>query len=227
MKAPRSRAARRALALYDDAPRGDRLHTAVRWWTAPFADLELEVPLAGPVLEVGCGHGLLSCYLAVTSTARQVVGVDIDVDKVAVARRAAAHLRPGEADVTFAVTDGALPTVEGGWRSIVVADVLYLLGRPGRDALLAECVDALAPGGLLVVKEIDVVPRWKARVATAQELLATRVLRITEGDEVDFATPAELADTLGSLGCTTLVKRLDHGYPHPHCVVLATRDLHP
>lgn len=227
MKAPRSPAARGALALYDDAPRADRLHTVVRWWTAPFADLELEVPLAGPVLEVGCGHGLLSCYLAVASTARRVVGVDIDVDKIAVARRAAAHLRPGEADVTFAVTDGALPTVEGGWRSIVVADVLYLLGRTGRDALLAECVDALAPGGLLVVKEIDVVPRWKARVATAQELLATRVLRITEGDEVDFATPGELAGTLETLGCTTLVKRLDHGYPHPHCVVLATRGLHP
>jgi SAM-dependent methyltransferase len=194
----------------------------VRWWTAPFADLELEVPLAGSVLEVGCGHGLLSCYLAIASRARQVVGVDIDVDKVDVARAAAGRLRPAEADVTFQVSGGELPRREGGWRSIVIADVLYLLGRDGRARLLDECVDALAPGGLLVVKEIDTRPAWKARLARAQELAATRLLRITEGDEVDFAAPVELAALLEARGCTTMVKRLDHGYLHPHCVVLAT-----
>lgn len=222
MKGPRSPAARRALSLYDDAPRSDRLHTVVRWWSAPFADLELEVPLAGPVLEVGCGHGLFSNYLAVAGRARRVVGIDIDVEKIEVARAATAHLRPGEADVRFEVSDGTVPPIEGGWRSIVIADVLYLLGAEGRERLLEECVDALAPGGLLVVKEIDRAPAWKARLATVQELLATRVLRITEGDEVEFADPRRLASLLEAAGCTTMVKRLDHGYPHPHCVVLAT-----
>ena len=48
-------------------PRGDRFHTAVRWWTAPFAALEREVPLAGDILEVGCGHGVFSTYMAITS----------------------------------------------------------------------------------------------------------------------------------------------------------------
>lgn len=227
MKAPRSPAARRALGLYDDEPRGDRFHTVVRWWTAPFADLELEVPLAGDVLEVGCGHGLLACYLAIASRARHVVGVDIDVDKVATARRAAGRLRPGEADVRFEVSDGTLPRTGGGWRSIVIADVLYLLGREGRERLLGECVEALAPGGLLVIKEVDTVPVWKVQLARVQELAATRLLRITEGDEVDFAPPADLARFLEGRGCTTMIKRLDHGYVHPHCVVLATRPPDP
>jgi 2-polyprenyl-3-methyl-5-hydroxy-6-metoxy-1,4-benzoquinol methylase len=222
VKGPRSPAARRALALYDPEPLGDRVHTRVRWWTAPFADLELEVPLEGPILEVGCGHGLLSCYMALAARARTVVGTDIDADKIDVARRAAARLRPEEGQVRFEVAGDDLPRVEGGWRSIVIADVLYLLGDEGRRSLLDACVDAAAPGGLLVIKEIDVVPRWKASVATAQELAATRLLRITEGEEVEFATPADLAAHLGSRGCSTTVKRLDHGYPHPHCVILAT-----
>jgi SAM-dependent methyltransferase len=200
VRGPVSPAARRALALYDAEPLGDRVHTVVRWWTAPFADLELEVPLDGPILEVGCGHGLLSCYMALAGRARSVVGTDIDAEKIEVARRAAARLRAGEADVRFEV---------GG-------------GDEGRRRLLDQCVDASAPGGLLVVKEIDVVPRWKARLATVQELAATRVLRITEGEEVDFATPAALTAHLEQRGCTTMVKRLDHGYPHPHCAILAT-----
>jgi SAM-dependent methyltransferase len=222
VRGPVSPAARRALALYDAEPLGDRVHTLVRWWTAPFADLELEVPLDGPILEVGCGHGLLSCYMALAGRARSIVGTDIDAEKVEVARRAAARLRPGEADVRFEVGGDDLPRVDGGWRSIVIADVLYLLGDEGRRRLLDQCVDASAPGGLLVVKEIDVVPRWKARLATVQELAATRVLRITEGEEVDFATPAALTAHLEQRGCTTMVKRLDHGYPHPHCAILAT-----
>lgn len=222
MKGPRSPAARRALELYAEAPAGARLHTTVRWWTAPFAALELEVPLAGPVLEVGCGHGLFSAYLALAGRARHVVGTDIDGDKIAVARAAARRLRPGEADLRFEVGDGAVPRIEGGWRSIVLADVLYLLGGAGRRAMLDDCVDALAPGGLLVVKEVDTRPRWKALLATVQELAATRVVRITEGSEVDFAEPRELAAHLEALGCPTMVKRLDHGYPHPHCLILAT-----
>ena len=228
MRPPRTPAARRALALWDDAPLGDRFHTRARWWTAPFAALELEVPLAGHVLEVGCGHGVFSTYLALTSHARHVVGVDIDADKSARAREAASELRPGEADVSFRVSpSGEVPQRDGGWDAIVFADVLYLLTRERREALLAECASALAPGGLLVVKEVDTQPPFKAKVAQLQEVLATRVLRITDGDALDFPSADELESVLVGLGLSTMAKRIDHGYLHPHCVVLGTRPTTP
>ena len=224
MKPPRSPAARRVLALWDDAPKGDRFHTAMRWWTAPFAALEHEVPLAGDILEVGCGHGVFSTYLAITSRARRVVGVDIDADKIALARSVAEGLEPGEGDVRFEVSpSGAVPTIEGGWRCIVFADVLYLLPREGREALLAECARALAPGGLLVVKEVDTQPAFKARLAQFQEVLATRVFKITAGETLDFPSSAELEAVVAAQGLATMAKRIDHGYLHPHCVVLGTR----
>ena len=223
MKPPRSPAARRVLALWDDAPKGDRFHTAARWWTAPFAALEREVPLSGDILEIGCGHGVFSTYMAITSRARHVVGVDIDADKIALADRAAANLDPGEGDVSFRVSpSGEVPHIDGGWRGIVFADVLYLLDRAHRDALLAECAGALAPGGLLVVKEVDTEPVVKARIAQFQEVLATRVLHITDGDALDFPSARELQAVLDGLGLQTTAARLDHGYLHPHCVVVGT-----
>ena len=224
MRPPRSPAARRVLALWDDAPFGDRFHTVMRWWTAPFAVLEHEVPLAGDILEVGCGHGVFSTYLAITSRARRVVGVDIDADKIALARAAADRLDAGEGDVSFQVSpSGEVPTIDGGWRAIVFADVLYLLPRQRREALLAECAAALAPGGLLVVKEVDTVPPVKAKLAQWQEVLATRVLKITDGEALDFPSSAELEGVVAGLGLSTMAKHIDRGYLHPHCVVLGTR----
>ncbi len=228
MKPPRTPAARRVLALWDDAPRGDRFHTAARWWTAPFAALEREIPLSGDILEVGCGHGVFSTYMAICSRSRHVVGVDIDADKIELAQQAAARLEPGEGDVSFRVSpSGEVPRHDGGWDCIVFADVLYLLTAERRDALLAECAEALAPGGLLVVKEVDTEPALKARIAQFQEVLATRVLRITDGDALDFPSAGELRDVLDGLGLETRAKRFDKGYLHPHCVVLGTRPLGP
>lgn len=220
MRGPRSGAARRALGLYADAPRGDRFHTVVRWWSAPFDAVEAHVPLTGRVLEVGCGHGVLSAYMALCSPSRHVLGVDVDADKIALARAAAGSLDPGEADVRFeAIEPGGLP--EGEFDAIVIADVLYLLGADARSRLLDECVAHLAPDGVMVVKEIDLHPRWKARLAVIQERIATGVLGITEGDHVAFAAPAELVDRLRGHGLVVTQQRLDRGYPHPHLLIEA------
>lgn len=222
MRRPASPAARRALALYDDAPRGDRFHVRFRWWTCPFDAIEAQVPASGRVLEVGCGHGLLSLFLALSSPQRSVSGVDIDEHKIALARRAVAHLRPGEADATFATVEPA-GFAEGRYDAIVIADVLYLLGAAARQVLLQQCVDHLDDGGVLLVKETDRLPRWKGAITVAQERLATGVLRITEGDEVEFAPPAELAAPLVAAGLDVTVERVDRGYLHPHVLIIARR----
>lgn len=224
MQRPSAPAARRAIARYDDAPRGDRFHVRFRWWTCPFAAVEAQVPRAGRVLEVGCGHGLLSLYLALSGPDRVVLGVDIDEHKIALAERAAAGLRPEEAQVSFATVtpDGFAP---GRFDAIVIADVLYLLGADARRTLLARCVEHLEPGGVLLVKETDRVPRWKGALTVAQEELATRVLRITEGDQVSFAPPGEFVAQLRDAGLDVSTERVDRGYPHPH--VLITARAHP
>ncbi|CAM8657306.1 UbiG 2-polyprenyl-3-methyl-5-hydroxy-6-metoxy-1,4-benzoquinol methylase [Acidimicrobiia bacterium] len=224
MKAPKSPAARRTMALWSAAPRSSRLHTTIRWWSAPFTELELEVPLAGDVLEVGCGHGIFTVFLGISSRARRVVGIDIDSDKIALAKSAASGLRPGEAEVDFDVMPaGSIPALEGGWRAIVFADVLYLMHPEDRAAILSACFEALAPGGLLIVKEVDTRPRMKALLAQFQEILSTRVFRITRGSHLDFPSLTELESLMTELGMSTIAKHIDHGYIHPHCVVIGTK----
>ena len=202
MRPPRSVAAKRTLALWRDLPRSARLHTNIRWRTAPFEALEVQVPRSGNILEVGCGHGVFTTFLAISSPDRSVVGIDIDGEKIAL---------------------GDVPLIDGGWDAIVFADVLYLLPVEARTALLAECVEALSPYGLLVVKEVDTSPKFKAQMAQFQEFLATKVLRITHGNALNFPSAVELEAIMTSDGLETKMSRLDKGYFHPHCVVIGRK----
>jgi cyclopropane fatty-acyl-phospholipid synthase-like methyltransferase len=205
---------------YRGLGRGDRFHVAVRWRSCPFPQVEQHVPRAGRVLDLGCGHGAFALYLAATAPDRDVTGVDVDEAKLASARRAAAL---ADLRVRFVhAADGTPP--EGPWDAITVVDVLYLLGRAAALALLAGAARTLAPGGALVVKEIDVRPRWKYELARAQEIVSTRVTRITEGTGVAFVPPDELEAAMTSAGLTVDRVPLGRGSVHPHLLFVGRRE---
>lgn len=201
-----------------------RLHTAVRWWTCPFPAVEAAVPRTGRILEVGCGHGLLSLYLALTAAGRRVVGVDVDGAKVEEARAAAGRLEPREvSEVGFtAVPPGWLP--DGPADAVVIADVLYLLAPEDQRRLLQRCAGCVVPGGRLVVKETAMEPAWKFRWNSIQETLSTRVLRITaSGDGLHFVPPATMAGWLAGSGMEITSRAIDRGYPWPHHLLVGRR----
>lgn len=209
----------RVLALFDHAPKRDRLHVRGRFRTCPVAVIEAEVPQRGRVLEIGCGHGLVSAYLALSASGREVTGIDIDARKIAIASHAQSHADHATVHLAFRhVEAGEMP--DGKWDAIVIVDVLYLLDEAAERALLEACVERLDDHGVLVIKETDVVPRWKHRVAKVQEIVATKILRITAGSALSFRPIARLADRLRSLGLDVVTRRVDKGYLYPHALVV-------
>ncbi len=218
-RSPRNSPGRRVLSFYAGAPLPARAHVRVRWATCPFPAVAAQMPAAGRILEVGCGHGLLSLYLAATSSAREVHGVDVDEAKLAAARGAAAR---GGLSCTFERAEGNhLP--DGPWDAIAIVDVLYLLGADEQLGLLVACAAALAPGGVLVVKEMALVPPWKAKWNALQELAAVRLLRITEGDELTFLAPTVMAGAMAGAGLDVRDRPIHRGYPHPHYLLVGRR----
>ncbi|GAA3823707.1 class I SAM-dependent methyltransferase [Cellulomonas soli] len=212
-------AGRAALRLYAHAPLPVRAHVHGRWWSAPFAPVVAALPPSGRILEVGCGHGLFSAYAALTSADRSVVGVDIDESKIAHAQVAAQGFGSG---LSFTVEpSGAVPP--GPWAAVVFVDVLYLLPAAEQRRLLAEAAGSLAPDGVIVVKEMDTRPRWKARWNTWQETVSVKVLRLTAGSSFDFVEPGEMAGWLSELGLVTRHERIDRGRLHPHHLLIAGR----
>lgn len=214
-----NRTAATTLARYAEEPLRTRLHTRVRWRSCPFEAVAEEVPSAGRILEIGCGHGLFATYLALESSDRVVVGTDVDGDKIQAARRAS----DGLANLTFApAAPGELPA--GDWDAVCIVDVLYLIDRAGEQGLVEVAARRLRPGGVLVVKEMGTEPQWKFRWMALQEKLSVQVLGITEGHDLTFATPDEIAGWMSGAGLVDVGHRaLGRGYLHPHHLVTARK----
>src|SRR5437899_8841816 len=65
----------------------DRLHMIVRWRVCPLPAIAALVPPQGVIVDLGCGHGLFAQLLARDSVAREVIGVDLDAHKIALAQQ--------------------------------------------------------------------------------------------------------------------------------------------
>jgi 2-polyprenyl-3-methyl-5-hydroxy-6-metoxy-1,4-benzoquinol methylase len=210
---------KRVQAAFARAPRSQRLHVAGRLRSCPINVVADATPTSGRVLDFGCGHGAVSLYLAMTSADRRVTGVDVDGEKLQHARVAAqvAH--------TAVEFDEVKPDYRpaGEWEAITIVDVLYLLGRQGVFDVIDAAVAALVPGGVLVIKEIDVRPRWKFWFAATQELLATKVLRITAGSNMHFVPPNEIGDRLEAAGLSVEQRPVHQGRIHPHHLIVARK----
>ena len=102
-----------------------------------------------PLLDLGCGLGLLAHALRRDGQRMDYVGVDIDAPKIERARRIAG--RVGLQDVRFEVVDLAAgyPPHSG---SVAILDVLQFLTREQQAALLDAAIAMLAPGGVLVMR---------------------------------------------------------------------------
>jgi 2-polyprenyl-3-methyl-5-hydroxy-6-metoxy-1,4-benzoquinol methylase len=208
-----------ALGLYRSAPLSVRLHTTIRAWTCPFAALLERVPAEGRLLEVGCGHGLFANAAALGRPRLQVLGIDPSADKI----RWAQATVDGRGNVRFAQA-GIDAVGERDFDLLAVIDVLYLVARAGWTDFLRACHERLRPGGRLLLKEVDVRPRWKFYRCVAQETLSLRLLGITHGESFGFAGREETLAALAAAGFGRVeVTDLGRGYLTPHVLYEAER----
>jgi 2-polyprenyl-3-methyl-5-hydroxy-6-metoxy-1,4-benzoquinol methylase len=211
------------LRYYRSAGTVSRAHVAVRWASCPFPEAEKATPRSGRILELGCGHGLFSVLLATESHERQVLGTDIDAGKIDTAEAAAAQARAQGADVRFELAQVG-EIAAGPWDAIAVIDVFYLLDADTQRTLVARLVAELAPGGVLVLKEMDVEPRWKHEWNRFQETLAVRLLHITAGAEMTYLPASLLAGFAIDAGLDLVEsRRVDRRSVHPHHLIVARR----
>jgi 2-polyprenyl-3-methyl-5-hydroxy-6-metoxy-1,4-benzoquinol methylase len=170
----------------------------------------------GRILDVGCGFGLFAAYFGQTHPGRTIVGVDPSARRIEMARSVAGTL--GLRDHSFVVGDVRDAALVGPFDAAYVLDVMHHLPREDQQRVLERLRDLLAPGGMLIVKDITTEPRFG--------LYFTEVLdRLMVGwnEPLAYRHHREWGEMLTKLGFKVRMVRVPDVLPYPHVVIAARK----
>jgi SAM-dependent methyltransferase len=191
----------RALERYKAAPFGERLFLRGRAFLADLAAVERRLPARGLIVDLGCGRGLLANLLVEASPDREVVGIEPDARRVAIARlteRPRLRFESGDA------IDAVLPPCD----AVAIVDVLYLLPPDAQARVLGRAAEAVQPGGRVVVyaQERRADPRYW--FGYAQEMIATGT-GLTRGHAgLHYSSREEMSARMERAGLAVTVDQL-------------------
>ena len=155
-----------------------------------------------PVLDIGCGIGLLAAYLRENGRLQRVIGIDLSEKKIADARR---HVVPHYANVEFIVGDATdLPPFQG---DVVMLDVLHYLPADAQKTLLEAIADRLAPGGKALIRTTFRDKSWRY-YATLIEEGVIRLIGWIRGGRCRFPTREEVVSPFEARGYNVKVEAM-------------------
>jgi SAM-dependent methyltransferase len=129
-----------------------RVLARVMWPTTSALLTRVGIPSDARCLDLGCGGGDVTMALAGLAPDGSVVGEDLDETKLDLARAEASDA--GLRNVEFRTGDVMTPSNEGERFELVYVRFL-LTHLPDPAAALAVTTKRLAPGGVVVVEDID------------------------------------------------------------------------
>ena len=176
----------------------------------PYDRMASVLPARGRVLDLGSGHGLLSFALSRGSHQREIIGIDHDPDRVRLAETAALRLPVGSRP-KFEVGDlreNLWSFASGSLTGIAMIDILHYFDPPNQQFLVSQAARVLAPGGVLVIREIDSDDGIKAAANRLYERLATGVgFTRSSGPMLSFRGAGGWTSLLESAGFTVSSER--------------------
>lgn len=182
-----------------------------------------------PLLDLGCGVGLLAHYLAACGQSRDYFGADNDADKITQAQATAG--RAGLIHARFVVVDlsdgdwskTAMNGDEAPYRgSVAILDLLQFLPPAAQAPLLRQAAACICPGARLVIRTGLAGSGWRVRVTRAVDVLS-RVLRWMNTGPKDYPQRETLDALLREAGLTPSFSPLWGGTPFNNWLVVAER----
>lgn len=166
------------------------------------------LPTQGSAMEIGCGFGLFGLYFARKYPGLHIRGVDLDTGRIEAAERA--RLRLSTDNISFEVGDARTVSIPEGLDAIYMLDIVHHIPPESAVELLRACRAALAPGAVLVIKDVDTRPRYKMAFTWLLDLL------MTGGERPDYWCRQDLLDQLRSFGFDVFSYAMLDALPYPH-----------
>lgn len=173
-----------------------------------------------PLLDLGCGIGLLAHALREQGFSAAYHGVDLDRGKIASARDAArrAHLPA----VSFESIDlaSAFPAHRG---SVALLDIVQFLPPDAQNVLLESAIASLTPGALLVMRSGLQRHGWRLRFTRSVDRFARLTRWMNVGPQA-YPRRDALEQRFASHGLTASFTPLRGRLPFENWLICARRD---
>jgi SAM-dependent methyltransferase len=141
------------------------------------------LPKQGRILDIGCGYGFMSYMLHFSAPDRDLIGYDYDEEKIAVAN----HCFSRDTNIHFVTKDVNELHISAA-DAIILSDTLHYLQPVQQEILIRKCMDALRPGGTLVIRDGDRDLKKKHERTKWTEFFSTRFFAFnkTSGFPLEF-----------------------------------------
>ena len=146
------------------------------------------IPVQGQITDIGCGFGPLCYMLSMLSEDRDILGIDYDEDKIALAqhgwlRNEHLQFRHGNA------LEYPLPESD----VFILNDMLHYMSYEHQRTLLLKCADRLRSQGMIIIRDGNSANTSKHRLTRFTELLSTRIFNFNRtAGELHFTTETQL-----------------------------------
>lgn len=184
----------------------------LRFWDAPFIEVEKLIPKSGTILDLGCGEGLFTNFLALSSSGREILGVDLDKSRIQEADR-------GVENVKFLYGDATLAQLSKASCIILFHLLHHLNSFKTQEKLLSKCANLLTKNGQLIIVEVE--PRFSYKYWLAyftDHFLVPRLFEKKFHTKIYFRKRNEWVRLLKNYGLSCKVISADKGKPFSHVI---------
>ncbi len=155
--------------------RWDRNYVAAKLRTDPLYTTLTE-NLRGqelPLLDIGCGLGLLAFFLRAEGIHVPLHGLDYDPRKIESARRGAILSQARELAFSHHDVRSGLPAHQG---NVSILDILQFFTPAEQETLLKLAASRVAPGGMLIIRSGLRDATWRFKITVLGDWLAKATL---------------------------------------------------
>lgn len=141
------------------------IYTYWRYWEYPrYIKMEKMLPKKGIIIDLGCGYGIFTNFMAAAGPKRKIMAMEADKKKIRIANKGFTNV----AYFTEDITKAKIPKAD----AIILMHVLHHLNSyQEQEELLKAVVKKLKKGGTLLIDEVYNQPPWKRYFARVVDWL--------------------------------------------------------
>lgn len=203
------------IRLYKNVPMRYKIYIVIRYALCPFVEIERYVPREGKIIDLGCGHGVFVNILAMRTSRRYVIGMDIDRNRIGVANLTLV----GRENIEFRIADAKEDFPDKDINCITLID----LPLETNIDLLKRLYGTLRKDGVLIIKSIRESPWWKYHMTLFHMATIGKIIYGSFKSNFYFLKEKDYISLLKDIGFEVKFLDISKGYPSSHCLYICNK----